>query len=270
MKAEDKHTFVIMGYGESPYLEESFQALKKQTVKSRIIMTSSTPNEYQENFAKNNNIPFIVNPDRQGFAGDLNFAYASADTDYVTMVHQDDLLMPQYAELCIKNADRYHDTLLVFTGYIEYFNGTISNDSLNMKVKKLILKTHFPFKSNLKSNLAKRSLLSFGNPISCPSIFYVKKNIGDLKFNHEYKVSPEWEALVRLARMKGRFVYVKKKLHAYRVHGGQITSVGLEHRKREDKLVFNLLWSGPIATFLIKFYSYCYNQVPKSNSNEKI
>ncbi|MFH1052415.1 MAG: glycosyltransferase family 2 protein [bacterium] len=270
MNTEDKHTFVIMGYGESPYLEESYNALKNQTVKSRIIMTSSTPNEYQERFAERNNIPLIINPNRQGFAGDLNFAYASASTDYVTMVHQDDLLMPEYAEQCIKYADKYPDTLIVFTDYVEYYNGKMNDESLNMKVKKVLLKTHFPFINNLKSKIAKRSLLSFGNPISCPSIFYIKKNIGDFGFKHEYKVSPEWEALVRLSRMDGRFVYVKNKLHAYRVHSGQITSVGLEHRKREDKLVFNLLWPKPIASLLIKFYSYCYSQVPDAEANDKI
>jgi len=259
-----KHTFVIMGYEESPYLEEAYQALKAQTVKSQIIMTSSTPNDYQSDFAKKHNIPFIINPVRKDFAGDLNFAYASAETDYVTMVHQDDLLMPKYSESCISLADKYGDALIVFTDYMEYFNGKFSSDSLNMKIKKILMTAHFPFNDNLKSRFMKRSLISFGNPISCPSIFYVKKNIGKLEFDYEYKVSPEWEVLVRFAKMDGRFIFVKEKLHAYRVHDGQITSVGLDNRKREDILVFNMLWPKPIASLLIKFYSYCYLQVPKS------
>ncbi len=263
---QNKHTFVIMGYGESPFIEEAYQSLKHQTVKSNIIMTSSTPNDYQESFAKKHNIPFIINPQRNGFAGDLNFAYATAETDYVTMVHQDDLLLPKYAESCINLANRHKDALIVFTDYYEYFNGKFTSKSLNLKVKKLILSAHFPFKNSLKSKFFKKSLLSFGNPISCPSIFYIKKNIGHFEFNPEYKVSPEWEALIRLAKMKGSFIFVKDKLHAYRVHSGQITSVGLENRKREDELVFNQLWSKPIAKLLIKFYSYCYLQVPKSEN----
>jgi len=261
---EIKHTFVIMGYGQSPYIEEAYQSLKGQTVKSHIIMTSSTPNDYQESFAKKHNIPFIVNPKRDGFAGDLNFAYASAETDYVTMVHQDDLLLPQYAESCIDLAERNKDALIVFTDYYEYFDGKFTSDSLNLRVKKLILMAHFSFKNSVRTNFFKRSLLSFGNPISCPSIFYVKKNIGHFEFDTGYKVSPEWEALLRLAKLPGSFLFVKKKLHAYRVHGGQITSVGLENRKREDEMVFNKLWWKPIAKLLIKFYSYCYLQVPKN------
>lgn len=260
-----KHTFVIMGYGESPYIEEAYLALKAQTIKSNIIMTSSTPNDYQSDFAKKNDIPFIINPNRKDFAGDLNFAYATADTDYVTMVHQDDLLMPKYAESCIELANQYQDALIVFTDYMEYSNGNFSSDSLNMKIKKILMTVHFPFKNSLNSSFLKRSLISFGNPISCPSIFYVKKNIGLLEFDYDYKVSPEWEVLVRLSKMNGRFVFVKDKLHAYRVHEGQITSVGLDNRKREDILVFNILWPRPIASILIKFYSYCYLQVPKND-----
>ena len=262
-KMSSKHTFVIMGYGESPYIEEAYQALKAQTVKSNIIMTSSTPNDVQKDFAKKHDIPFIINENRNGFAGDLNFAYATAETDYVTMVHQDDLLMPKYAESCIALAYKHKDALIVFTDYMEYANGKFYSDSLNLKIKKILMTAHFPFKNTLKTRCAKRSLISFGNPISCPSIFYVKKNIGNFEFDTEYRVSPEWEALVRLARMKGRFMFVKDKLHAYRMHEGQITSVGLDNRKREDILVFNMLWPKPIATLLIKYYSKAYDQVPK-------
>ncbi len=264
MNNELQHTFVIMGYQESEYLEDCYQALKKQTVQSKIIMTSSTPNDFQKAFAEKHNIPFIINSHRIGFAQDLNFAYAQADTEYVTMVHQDDFLLPEYAESCINAANKFKDALIVFTDYAEYIDGEMKRDSLNIKIKNLILSTHYLFKKNLKSKFFKRSLLSFGNPISCPSIFYVKKNIGNFKFLDEYKVSPEWEGLLRLARMKGRFIYVHNVLHAYRMHGGQITSVGLVDRKREDELVFNQLWIKPIAKLLIKLYYRAYAKVPKA------
>ena len=41
-----KHTFVICAYKESAYLEECILSLKQQTVKSNIIMITSTPNNY--------------------------------------------------------------------------------------------------------------------------------------------------------------------------------------------------------------------------------
>ncbi len=258
MDAASKHTFVIMGYKESEYLGECYEALERQTVKSKIIMTSSTPNDFQRNFARAQGVPYIVNPDRQGFAGDLNFAYAQADTDLVTMVHQDDILFPEYAERCLKFYEKRPDSLIIFTKYLEFTGEKFIDDSLNLKVKNFLLNAHYLVKDYIKSKFFKRFLLSLGNPISCPSICYVKNNIGDMRFDLDYLVSPEWELLIRLTKMDGGFTFVKKPLHAYRIHEGQITSVGLKNRIAEDKRVFNMLWPRPIAALLMKFYSFCY------------
>ena len=52
MKKLNNHTFAICAYKESQYLEECIQSLKKQTVKSNIIMCTSTPNDYIKDLAK--------------------------------------------------------------------------------------------------------------------------------------------------------------------------------------------------------------------------
>ena len=43
---EKQHTFVICAYQESEYLEECIRSLMRQTVKSEILMATSTPNPY--------------------------------------------------------------------------------------------------------------------------------------------------------------------------------------------------------------------------------
>ena len=60
------HTFVICAYGESPFLEECVQSLRNQTVQSRIIMVTSTPNELIERIAKQYQIPLSVNRGKAG------------------------------------------------------------------------------------------------------------------------------------------------------------------------------------------------------------
>ena len=47
------HTFVICAYKESKYLEELIKSLKAQTVKSNVIMSTSTPNEYIKKMLRN-------------------------------------------------------------------------------------------------------------------------------------------------------------------------------------------------------------------------
>ena len=46
-----EHTFVICAYKESPYLEECVKSLIRQTIKSNIIIVTSTPNSYIEDIA---------------------------------------------------------------------------------------------------------------------------------------------------------------------------------------------------------------------------
>ena len=48
----DKHTFVICAYKESSYLEECIVSLEKQTVKSNILMVTSTPNAFISGMAE--------------------------------------------------------------------------------------------------------------------------------------------------------------------------------------------------------------------------
>ena len=48
----ESHTFVVCAYKQSQYLEKCVQSLKRQTVKSRIIMTTSTPNDLIKEVAK--------------------------------------------------------------------------------------------------------------------------------------------------------------------------------------------------------------------------
>ena len=43
-----KHTFVICAYKESEFLEECILSLKKQSIKSEILIATSTPNKYIE------------------------------------------------------------------------------------------------------------------------------------------------------------------------------------------------------------------------------
>jgi glycosyltransferase involved in cell wall biosynthesis len=47
-----EHCFVIPAYKNSPYLENCIQSLLKQTVKSEIILTTSTPSTFIEELAK--------------------------------------------------------------------------------------------------------------------------------------------------------------------------------------------------------------------------
>ena len=74
MTKRNDHTFAICAYKESPYLEECILSLKNQTVKSNIIMATSTPNEWIQGLAEKYEIPLYINTGEGGIAQDWNFA----------------------------------------------------------------------------------------------------------------------------------------------------------------------------------------------------
>ena len=99
-----KHTFVICAYKESQFLESCIKSLKAQIVKSDIKIATSTPNDYIYNIAKKYNIEVFVNNNKKpenvsniGF--DWQFAYNIAETELVTIAHQDDIYLKNVLKL---------------------------------------------------------------------------------------------------------------------------------------------------------------------------
>ena len=92
----NEHTFAVCAYKESPYLEECIESLKGQSVRSNILIATSTPNEYIKNIAEKNNIPYFINEGEGGITQDWNFAYSSAESKYITIAHQDDIYEKDY------------------------------------------------------------------------------------------------------------------------------------------------------------------------------
>ena len=85
------HTFAICAYKESEYLEECICSLLAQTVKTNIIIATSTPNAYISGLAQKYEIPLYINEGESGITQDWNFALSKVTTKYATIAHQDDL-----------------------------------------------------------------------------------------------------------------------------------------------------------------------------------
>ena len=75
------HTFAICAYKQSPYLEECICSLTAQTVKSNIIIATSTPNDYIKALAEKYHLSLYINQGESGIAQDWNIAYRQAKTD---------------------------------------------------------------------------------------------------------------------------------------------------------------------------------------------
>ncbi|MBR4209480.1 MAG: glycosyltransferase family 2 protein [Lachnospiraceae bacterium] len=255
---QTKHTFVICAYGESPYLEQCICSLKKQTVPVTILMATSTPLDGVKKMAEKYDIPLYINTGEHGIAHDWNFAMSCADSELVTIAHQDDYYEETFAETMQKSLQ--DDDLIGFTDYYEIRNGRKVEKNRLLRIKRILLT---PLRFTRKNRFIRRRCLSFGNPICCPSVTYVMKNLEMPIFRQVFRSNIDWEAWERLAKLPGGFRYIHERLTGHRIHEGSETSATiLEHlRTNEDLEMFRRFW----PEWFARFINHIYATAEKSN-----
>lgn len=254
------HTFVICAYKESAYLEECILSLINQSVKSNIIMITSTPNEYISNLANKYDIKLHINNGESGIVQDWNFGYNLANTRYITIAHQDDVYSEQYAKKVLARLVNSKKPLIAFTDYGELRNGEFIDKNKMLSIKRLMM---WPLECKIFCNSIwiRRRILSMGNPICCPSVTFCKDNMPDVVFNVKYRACEDWEAWEKLSKLKGEFCYVTDILMHHRIHEESETSIiiGDNVRSVEDYDMYCKFWPKFIANILIRFYSKAQN-----------
>ena len=251
-----KHTFVICAYKESPYIEECIKSLEEQTVPSEVIMMTSTPNAYIEQIAKKHGIPLYIRDGASDIVLDWNYGYNKVTTPYLTIAHQDDIYLPDYTKHVLDAFGKSKKPLIYFSDYGEVRNDKIVTKNTLLLVKRIML---IPLRCRLfYSNVfVRRRILSFGSPICCPSVAYVKDNLPKEVFRQGFRSNEDWEAWEKLSKLKGDFIYDKKIMMYHRIHEDSETSAIIQDNKRsdEDMEMYSKFWPKPIAKLLVKAYA---------------
>lgn len=251
-----EHTFVICAYKESPYLENCIDSLLSQSVKSYIIMATSTPNDYIIAVADKYKIPLFVKDGLSDIADDWNFAYSKVTTPYLTIAHQDDIYLSNYTEHVIKEFNRAERPLIYFSDYGELRNGKVVTNNKLLNIKRIML---FPMRTRIFfSNIwVRRRILSLGSPICCPSVAYARGNLPNQIFNTGFRSNEDWEAWEKISRLQGEFIFDKEILIYHRIHEESETSsiINDGQRSHEDMEMYRKFWPKPIARWLTKLYA---------------
>lgn len=253
-----KHSFVICAYGESPYLEKCIEScLSQESAKqndSVISLYTSTPNNHIKNLCETFDIP-IYTSEGGGIGKDWNNALSFVRTPYATLVHQDDIYLPEYGATVIKKLDERNDYTIVFTDYSEIDNcDKLRKRNINLHIKTLGLSVMsiFPCKGY------QRRIYAFGNFISCPAVSYNLANLEGFKFDETLKMTLDWDAWERIMKRTGRINYIRKKLMYHRIHEESETTNNTIDKTREieEQLLFERYWGKSISKLLMKFYTF--------------
>ena len=248
------HTFVVLAYKESKYLENCIRSLMAQTVSSQILIATATDNAFIRGIAGKYGLEVVVNQNSTGIAGDFDFGVQAGKTKFVTVAHQDDSYEPEYLEQVARYLDS--DTIIAFTDYYEEHPGGVQYTNRNLKIKRIML-APLKLRGMQKNRWLRRRILSLGNPICCPSVTFNREKIRGNIFQSDFRSNMDWKAWELLSREKGRFVYVAKPLMMHRIHEESTTTEIIREgkRKNEDYEMMRLFWPGWIARRLSGVYA---------------
>lgn len=256
------HTFSICAYKESPYLEECILSILNQTVKSDVVICTSTPNATIKRLAQQYSIPLFIRSGISNIKDDWSFAFNCATTNFVTIAHQDDTYHPDYVKELYKNISQYplEEILIFLTDYLPLKNNHKTKRDINSTLRKL-LRTPLKIKFLANKIWCKKMILSLGNSICCPSVTYNKYILQQSPFTSQYQFNIDWDTFLSLANQKGYFVYSSKVLTYYRIHDGATSKQFITDNRRivEDTSMFQKFWPDWIVKIIMFFYKYAYH-----------
>jgi glycosyltransferase involved in cell wall biosynthesis len=253
-KLAEAHTFAVPAFGEPKWIERCLDSIQNQRCRSRVLVTTSTPSAYLRSITERRGLRLIVNQESRGIAADWNFALTQADSEWVSLAHQDDWYEPDYVELCLRAASQAINPLMIFTDAIEKMEGD-SRAVLNSRVKRALSSLTFLGRSSIQSRFRRRLLLAFGNPIPCPSVMINRRALPHFRFPEGWRSNLDWSAWLSLADAPGAFVRVAQPLVHRTLHARAETTQSLSDRAAEDDQMFHRLWPSPIALVLSRIYA---------------
>lgn len=248
------HTFVILAYQESPFLEPCIKSVLNQTAESQVVIATTTPNSHIKSLSEKYHLKTIEG-EHLNIGTDFDFALHVAKTPLVTIAHQDDIYEKDYVEQILKSYQKYPNSSIIFTDYYEIRNNQKVYTNTNLKVKRLLL-IPARLKKSLKSKHFKRFILKFGNSICCPSVSFVLKNCPEDVFKSSFQCNCDWHAWEKLSTKREAFTFIPKPLMGHRISTSSTTTSIINNgiRTKEDYEIFQRFWPKPIAKFLTKIY----------------
>lgn len=254
-----KHTFAICAYKESKFLKNCIESLIPQREYSDIIMATSTPNDWIDGLAKEYNIPLYIRNGKSQIQDDWNFACDNAETEWVTVAHQDDVYDKKYSQSFLEEFERKPEAIMAFCDYHPIKHGEISTD-LNSRMKRFF---HFMMRFDTLSNSRfwKKSSLAFGNSISCPAVAYHKSLIEGEIFTSDLSFALDWDTFVKFAQYDAPFIYIPEFLFYYRIHGGATSAEFTRDniRQTEEMYMFRKFWPDWLIKLGFGLYKKSYN-----------
>jgi glycosyltransferase involved in cell wall biosynthesis len=253
-------TFVIPAFGNSKYLVDCINSLKKQTIPCEIVITTSSCSQWLRDLARINEINLVEHEKGGAIAKDWNFALGFPKAEIVVLAHQDDIYHPCYAFEVINFFKINSNTGFLFTDASEMLNDQVIKLNVRIFVKKMLVTFGFLWKRGIGKPTDFWRLLSFGCPIPCPSVAYRPTFLKHFSFSDNFIVNLDWDAWSRLGKSGVICGYIPKQLVIHRLHDESETkkAIASSIRFNEDRALFLRYWPKWALPVLLSLYRLGY------------
>lgn len=235
-------TFTIPFYDNEELLKKAVESVIQQSCTDwRLII--SLDSELSQDFIfyldslKDKRIQVINNEiENKGISGNWNKCIEAVESDYVTILHSDDELAPNYIQTIKTLIERDEEAALYFCG------AEIINDdsqpvfSFVDKVKSFIQPKTEPI--SVAGDLGLASLLK-GCYMFCPTICYKTEVIKKYKFRQKWQMVLDLDLYTRLLLDGNKFIGTHLNAYYYRRHLNNQTAKLTQNMQRfEEEVAF--------------------------------
>ncbi len=217
----------IPTYNGEQYLKQTLDSVVNQTYRNiEIIVTDDISNDDTEKIVRSyrdDRIKFFINNKRNGLAGNWNEAVKKSSGEFIKILCQDDLLMPDSIEKQV-NALNNSDASCVIG------NTTV----INSKGKTIFVRKYFNKSTSIEGlKYAKRSLLGRNIYSEPGNIMYRSECIDKYgMYDSNLKYTPDWDFALRIS-VNEKIFCLKDNIFCFRVSDTSETSRLYREQMRE-------------------------------------
>jgi glycosyltransferase involved in cell wall biosynthesis len=182
-------------------------------------------------------IRYRANPINLGMVANWNLCLDEAQCDLVNLLHADDALLPNYAEIILAIAGRHPEASAFFCAtQIIDSNGAPSQSAADL-IKKFLIPARSKGRELILSGARAVEDLMAGYFIMTPTLCYRKSRIRDRRFSDAWKQAQDLVFIIDLLMDGESIVGTSEQAYAYRRHPESATSLQSQSMLRFDEEV---------------------------------
>jgi glycosyltransferase involved in cell wall biosynthesis len=232
-------TFAIPFYRGLAYLREALESVRaQQAVEWRCFVLDDRGEacgvaELVAAF-DDARVAYHANDATLGITANWNRCLDLAETEFVTLLHADDRLRPEYAATMLALADAHPDAVAVCCDaeIVDASGG--ARFSLADAVKRRLVPSGEPWRIAGESGLR---ALARGDFVMCPTLAWRRAQLGARRFETAWKQVQDLELLTRLLLDGDAIVGTRRRSYIYRRHAESATAVQTEDLSRFEEEV---------------------------------